>query len=83
LRKAAYMDDFLPSLEDANRRRGVEVATRARGRDRDAPDAARIWRDERAATRAPARTTLCMVELSPAGAGRLLGRCRLELGSAG
>ena len=58
------MDDFFPSLEDVYRRLGVELATRARGRERGAPEAARIWRDERAATRAPARTTPCMVTVS-------------------
>jgi hypothetical protein len=57
------MDDFLPSPDELYRRLGVEWATRARGIDRGAPDAARSWRDERAATRAPARTTPCMVTL--------------------
>lgn len=54
------MDDFLPSPEDVYRRLGVVLATRARGKDDEVP-AASIWRDERAATRAPARTTRCMV----------------------
>tara|TARA_R110002003_G_scaffold431_5_gene19656 strand:- start:27365 stop:27736 length:372 start_codon:yes stop_codon:yes gene_type:complete len=62
LRKAAYIDDFLPSPDEVYRRLGVWVAARARGKDREAAEAARIWRDERAATRAPARTTPCMVD---------------------